>query len=307
MKLLFTTFIILLLFFISVGVTFAEDHHFLIGGKSHLGKKCPFDNIYVPQNAYQRSHHQSMRPTKAHIQDVCGPKSRHIKDNISGSVEFDFLSKYIWRGLPSSRGFVWQPSFAVELFNLGLNVWANFPVANQPDQGEFNEFDFILYYAFYIKRFTATPSIEVYIYPGSDPRSFDYSQSTTVRLNLHLNYEISKHFDVFTDFEVDVHQARGAMWLAPGFGFHHKLIKRLGIETSILFAIGDDRFNRKHIADVGTKLNLIQYTLAFPWNVWRGLTLKPIMQVYTIPSPSLRRAVTDPDSIRGGLDIIYNF
>lgn len=270
-------------------------------------ESCPPDYHIVPQNAYKRSHAQNLRPAKAAVQQECGAKSKKFKDNFSASIEFDFLSKYIWRGLATSRGFVWQPSVAVEAYGFGLNIWANMPVADQPDQGEINEIDFVTYYNFLINNLTLTPSVEVYIYPGTDPASFDYSTSTTVRLNLHVNYKLSNHFDIFTDAEVDVHQTPGALWFTPGFGFHHIIYKTFGLNTSILLGIGDDRFNRAHIADVGTKINLIQYTIAFPWNVWKGLTLKPIMQVYSIPSPSLRRNVADPDSIRGGLNVIYNF
>lgn len=260
----------------------------------------------VPQNAYKRSRANDMRPRKSYIQRKC-PKSKNFKDNFSASVEFDFLSKYIWRGLDSSRGAVWQPSVNAELYGFGVNIWANFPLANEPDQGQFNEIDFVPYYTIDVHGLSITPSVEVYIYPGANKASLDYSASTTVRLNLHLNYKLGKNFDIFTDAEVDVHQAPGAMWFAPGFGFHHAIYKTFGIETSILFGIGDPRFNRKHIANVGTELNLIQYTLALPWHAWKGLTFKPIMQVFTMPAPSIRRNVNAPDKIRGGLDIIYNF
>ena len=74
------------------------------------------------------------------------PPSREFKEHLGFGVYTDIFSRYVWRGLLSSEGAVWQPSISFEAYGVGINVWANFPLIGGPNQGQFNEVDFTLYY-----------------------------------------------------------------------------------------------------------------------------------------------------------------
>ena len=51
---------------------------------------------------------------------------------VSGSVNADLLSHYVWRGVRLSDGFVVQPSIGVESHGFSVNAWWNF-AGSSPD------------------------------------------------------------------------------------------------------------------------------------------------------------------------------
>jgi hypothetical protein len=68
--------------------------------------------------------------------------------DIAGSAGLDFLSKYIWRGIAVTDGFVAQPSASAEDSGLTAGVWANMDIDDVGGlSGKFNEVDYTVGYA----------------------------------------------------------------------------------------------------------------------------------------------------------------
>lgn len=233
-------------------------------------------------------------------------KKRGVKDNFSVTAEFDFRTKYVWRGLESSKGFVWQPSVTAELYGAGASIWANFVLDDEANQGQFNEVDFVPYYSFKLKELSITPSMEIYVYPNDNPSSLNYTAKTTVRTAVNISYPIWR-FAVSFNGEVDLYSAKGAMYYILNVSYHQKIVESFGINTSIAFELADSRFNRAHIANVGTQLNLFSYVLSLSWNPWKQYYLMPNVRVSTLLPESLRSAVNKPTIVWGGIDMKYEF
>lgn len=269
-------------------------------------KDCPPYHFCIPANTTDTSTRYN-RPEEGYVKQVCGAKSKHIKDNWSISLESGFRSQYIWRGLESSTGAVWQPSFNVGVYGFAFNVWANMPLSDEPDQGQINEIDFVPSYNFVWKGLTVTPAFEYYIYPGTDVRSLDYSPNSTVRTALHLSYNFLNYWNIFGNGELDLHQAKGALYFSFGGGFHYRIFEQVKFDTSVLLGVGDGRYNKHHMADAGTQLDLFEWSVSFSVNPWKGLVLKPNAHISSIVAKQLRDSVNKPVKIFGGLDVIYNF
>ncbi|MFH1653855.1 MAG: hypothetical protein ABIE74_07335 [Pseudomonadota bacterium] len=247
------------------------------------------------------------RPTRGVEDRHCDVKHEKLIKHLSANVEFDFLSKYVWRGLASSKGFVWQPSATLEFYGFGTTIWGNFVLNDEANQGQFNEIDFIPYYSTEFHKLSITPLAVIIYYPNKNVNSLDYSNKSSVEFRLNLSYPIWKYFDIFTLFAVNAYGTRGSIWFDFGSGFHYDLLEQLMLHTSILLGVGDKRFNKNHIADVGTKLNLFEYDLSLTWKAWKGLSVIPNLSITTIIAPSLRRATTDPNNFVGGVDLKYDF
>lgn len=230
--------------------------------------------------------------------------SKKLTKIFSFTVHSNFYSQYIWRGLSSSDGWVWQPSIALEGYGVGFSVWGNFVLDNEPNQGQFNEIDFTLYYHRMIKKLSFHIWMLMDVYPNGNPQSLDFGK-TSLEANLHLAYPVGP-IDLFTHVAVRIISARGSIWWDMGLGYERKLPLNFGLQTSALFAVGDGRFNKAHIADVGLQPNQFLYTLAFPWSPVKGLHIAPTMNVSVILADALRQALDDPTIVYGGLAIYYN-
>jgi len=240
-----------------------------------------------------------------HDEKKCKSRSSHISKNISLSFESDFLSKYLYRGIPASRGFVWQPSATIEAYGAGLTIWGNFVLNDEPNQGEFNEVDFIPYYTKTWGNFTFNPSILFAIYPNDNPASLNYTAETSVRPEINVSYAIGD-FDIFADGSVYVHPENNGSYWFIGSGFHKKLFCHVRLDTSILFTIADKYYNRSHVADVGTKINAFEYLLTISINPIDNLTFVPYFHMSILLPPSIRNAVANPNQYVGGIEIKYD-
>ena len=217
-----------------------------------------------------------------------------------------FLSKYMWRGIPASQGAVWQPSAQVEYYGVGFNVWGNFVLDNEPNQGQFNEVDLTLYFhrEFLQTNLHLRAWVYAALYPNGNPRSLDFGTGS-LEGDLMLSYYWGPLFWA-GHISARIIDAPGALWWDFTMGFQHKLPLKFKILTSAMLGMGDGRFNREHIAPVGTQPNLLEFTLSFPWQPLRGFQVNPNMHVDVILPEALRSAMAQPTNVWGGINFSYS-
>ncbi len=233
------------------------------------------------------------------------PKHR-FTPHFAFGTESKFLSKYMWRGIPASLGAVWQPSAQVEYYGVGFNVWGNFVLDDEPNQGEFNEVDLTLYYhrEFFQERLILRTWVYAALYPNGNPRSLDFGTGS-----LEGDILLTYHWDPLfwmAHFTVRLIDAPGALWWELGMGYQRELPLNFGVVTTLRLGMGDGRFNRAHIADVGTQFNLLEYSLSFPWEPLRGFQVIPNMHVSVILPEVLRSAMAQPTNVWGGVNFSYS-
>jgi len=218
-------------------------------------------------------------------------------------VYSDIFSLYVWRGLKSSRGAVWQPSFSVEYYGLGFNTWANFPLTSQPNQGQFNEVDLTLYFHRIFRKITFHTWVYGVLHPNNNPLSLDAGKAS-FEWDLHLSRPVGPVI-LFTDLFVRLVTAAGSTYWDMGVGYRKELPLNFAIETSGLFALANGKFTKAHIADVGTVPYLFEFSLAFPWNPIGGFTVTPKMFVSTMLAGSVRAPTANPTLVWGGISLSY--
>jgi len=251
-------------------------------------------------------HHR--RPARAIGRTRKGMKKKSFLENISTSVESDFLSKYVFQGTASSAGWVWQPSATIEAYGFGFNAWGDFVMGDIPDQGKINEVDLTLYYDIKVWGLTIHPYMLFCLYPTSNKLSLDYSAYSDIKPSMHLAYSIGP-VSVYADLEVYVHPTPGALTLDLGLGLQHEIVHRLGISTCGQVGIANSRFNRGTFNINKTKFNYFEYSLSLPWNAIKGFVVEPNINVSVLLSQELRDAAPGqlPVLVWGGVDLIYNF
>ena len=237
-----------------------------------------------------------------------GTTSTHpftLLQQIAFNTELDFLSRYVWRGLVSSRGFVWQPSVTASVRQVSLSAWANFPLDHEPNQFEFNEIDLVLSYHPTIKDLQLTFLLRGELYPDANPKSPDYGSPELVTY-----FRASYPFGPLTcaaSAAVSQVAAAGALYGTLEAGYERTLWKDWGLNTAVLFGYANRRFNKRYITDVGARINHFQFSLTVPWRAWRGLTVSPTMNVSTLLPRPLHEAVAEPTLVWGGVMLNYDF
>jgi len=253
-------------------------------------------------NSFERPGHVNIYQPSIHLRR---PKVK-FTEHLAFSVHMDFYSRYVWRGFAASQGPVWQPSFTFSFYGVGISVWANFVMGNEPNQGEFNEVDFYLFYHRKVKNLVIDASLLNVLYPGVNSLSDD-AGNPSLEFDLLLSYALGP-IDVFSFLAVRFISAPGSIYWEGGLGYQKKLPKNFILQTSALVAVGDGRFNEFHVAPgVGTQLNLFEFNLSFDWMPYRGVHLVPSVQVSTLLPQAIRDQIDhDPTIVRGGLSFIYN-
>jgi len=234
------------------------------------------------------------------------PEGTASERNFDLLFEFDFFSKYISKGLPSSNGPVWQPSITAEYYNIGLSIWSNFVLNDEPNQGEFNEVDILPYYNLKIGNFSFIPSVNFMIGLNSDPASLNYMSHNVIRPQFRIAYTIG-HFTPYLDAFFYVYPTnRFGIYSDFGVNFNYVFTEWFQIDTAVQFAVGGKRWNSPRIADAGTRLNNFEYVLSLNFLATKQLSFAPVIHVVITIPEALRKSLDEPDYFWGGLQVKYN-
>lgn len=217
-----------------------------------------------------------------------------------------FSSRYVWNGIPCSRGPVWQPNASLEYRGFGFSVNANFVLSDEPNQGEFNEVDFTAYYGHSIKKLIIDVSVSGSIFPNADPESLNFSDDN-MGANIHLAYPVGP-LDLFTDFSIWFFQPAAGVYWDLGIGYQRKLPLKFSIATSAVFGLANSHYNESFLGPgIGTGPSAFSYSLSFPWNPWKGFFVTPQFNVSALLTDAARESVPFPTNVWGDLTLGYSF
>lgn len=216
-------------------------------------------------------------------------------------LEFDFFSKYVSKGLPSSEGPVWQPSVTLEYYNVGVSVWSNFVLNDEPNQGEFNEVDILPYYNLEIDKFTFIPAVNFIIGVNDNPQSLNHMTHNIIRPQFHISYRVGSLAPYMDTFIYAYPTNRFGMYFDIGLNYNYMFSEFLQLDTSVQLAVGGKRWNSPRIADVGTQLNNFEFILSISYSVSEAVSLAPVIHVVVAIPQSIRKHLNKSDLVWGGL------
>ncbi len=250
------------------------------------------------------------RGTALYAKDIHHRRPKIIVDLVE-ALNFRFSSylttQYVSFGQPFSEGAVWQPSGSVEYRGLGFNIWANFVLDNEPNQGQFNEVDLTLYYDLKLGNFTIHPFMVVVFYPNADPASLDYSNAEDYEPSLHMAYALGP-FDLFVDATLYLVRKPGRFKMKTGLGYRKMLYDGVRVNTYLLLGFANGRYNQTPETDPGTRLNYFEYSFELIFRPWgKGFSVKPNIQFSNILPDALRKTADDPTIVWGGVELVYEF
>lgn len=154
------------------------------------------------------------------------------KGGISGGVETDIASRYLFRGVPYSQGPVKQSTTWLTIKDLHLYSRGNLILGREPMQGRFNEIDVGVSYPRERLRLSWTPSFDCFFYRSEKAVRAPPSAAPTCEASVKLRYSLGKS-SLFTEQIVDTGNYRGAYYGEAGVSHEHALSPRTVLESSL--------------------------------------------------------------------------
>jgi hypothetical protein len=237
------------------------------------------------------------------------PAFRHAKHHepeaeeekiLDAGVEFDFVSRYVWRGIYLSDGAVWQPSAWLSKWGFTPSVWTNFVLNNETNQGEFNEIDLTLTYSYETHGFTVEPGFIYYFFPNTGVAS-------TGEFFLTLAYQIYGPLSVFTTHYVDVKEIKGAYYGLFGIGVDQDIGELFTFSSSAAVSWGSGKHNNGYYGVSQTAANVLTFDISFNCKPHKNVYVRPHFQYGVLLDSSIRNATGEPNLFSVGVAVGYEY
>ena len=215
------------------------------------------------------------------------------KENpFSLGLDSDFASRYLWRGQFYSDSAVWQPSACISRNHLTAGIWANMPLTDETNQGEFNEIDVEISYEYSLGLLTLNPGLVYYFYPNT-------SSDTTAEIGLDVFYPV-KDFSIGFKQSVDFDEAHGGYFVNFYGTYSKEIFKHVNLEATLGLALASSRWNELYFGIKKAALNHASFEASLNWQINKNFYFKPHFQMMVLTLPSLRNLTEHPNPIAAG-------
>lgn len=213
---------------------------------------------------------------------------------LTGGLESDFASRYVWRGLVFSSAGVMQDYAWASAGYWTASVWSNCDLASDVEGGRFDEVDVALAVTTSVRGFDLEPSVQAYVYPDQP----DSPGTVEVAMDASWTAYAVQPFVVYT---FDIKEYDGAAFGEAGLRSVWDIGETVSLEASAEIGWGSARFNEAYIGAARPALNLAGVEAAVTWNCWRGIYLWPHVAATTILDDDVRGLVERPSFVQLGI------
>jgi uncharacterized protein (TIGR02001 family) len=215
------------------------------------------------------------------------------------SLDLGIYSKYVWRGIVTTDGFVAQPSIDFTSHGFGVNVWANLDLESVNDQQfDFTEVDLTASYGFRLGKFDFQAGAISYLFPtGGD-------QTTELFAGVTWDVPLSPTLTVYQDIdEVDgTYAALSGAWTFED-PLHLGGCRGVSPELSASLAWGSRGFNEAYYGSDASGFADLTLGLTVPYRISRWATLRASVHWSSLLDGAIRDASDDPDNLWFGIGV----
>ena len=208
---------------------------------------------------------------------------------LSGGVETETNSRYVWRGLAFSEGAVQQSSLYCGLAGLTATLWLNHDYNSPSGQVGLNEVDLSVGYEFGVGRLSVEPSYTNYSYPNQE------ESPSSGELAAVLSFDLG-YFSLRSEQSLDVRTYPGAYYGDLGVECSASLSERWSLEAGALFGWASTEFATAYAGDASQPYRVAGMTGRLSWYPAPWLYVSPLVSVSSQLSPGY-------ESVVGALDL----
>ncbi|MBF0107125.1 MAG: hypothetical protein HQM16_17585 [Deltaproteobacteria bacterium] len=215
---------------------------------------------------------------------------------LSLTAEFDFNSRYLWRGVYYSQGAAWQPSVFISKWGLSAGVWTTMNLTNELYRGRFSEIDPTLSYErTFFDKLTIKPSFAWYFYPNTGVPS-------TGELTLDCSYALGD-FYIAALQAVDIRQYKGGYFGSLGAGYTKDLSDTFSFDGFISTAFATAKWNNGYYGVSTGGSDYVSAAVSLTARPWSWFYVKPHLQYVILTTKALRDSQADPNPFVVGVAI----
>jgi hypothetical protein len=212
--------------------------------------------------------------------------TQESENSITGGIEVDFNSKYVWHGLIFTDEMVIQPSAWISAHNFTFSIWNNQVPGGEDGFGTGDEVDLSVAYERAFGQFGSEFAFAHYSYPTQD------NAPSTGELSARFSRVIG-NVELSTEHSLDVIEYGGAYFGDVEATFKREIKEDLSYNFAVSLGWASAEFNNTYAGVNQSALNLLGGALSVYWDITDNLYLMPHLEIYRI----LNDAIADATQI----------
>ncbi len=219
-------------------------------------------------------------------------------------LDLTYNGKYVWRGINTVDGDVFQPSATIGYDGLSFNVWGNMDLDDANGQsGDFTEYDLTLDYSWTWDTVDLSVGAIYYTFPHSSAPS-----TTELYAGATLDLPLSPGITVYQD----VDEADGSyISLSAGHSLEDIWTPARGVSVSAAVdgsvAYGTSHYNDYYYGEDSGALTDALLSLSFPVSLGENVSLTPAVNYSSLLDEDIRDNMSDDDNLWAGITISWAF
>ena len=222
----------------------------------------------------------------------------------SFSIDAAYNSKYVWRGINTVNGSVFQPSVTVGYKGLSLNVWGNMDLSDvNGHSGRFTELDYTLGYGWDCGDLAFGVGAIYYRFPHTG-----FPDTTELYASVGVNTLLSPTLTVYQDID----EADGT-YISLGVSHTFEDVWQpaenvsMSVDLSDSIGFGSSNYNDYYFGVDHSAFNNVLVTLGLPVQIGEHWTLTPSVNCSALLGHDIRHATPHDDNVWGGLTLSCSF
>lgn len=224
-------------------------------------------------------------------------------DSLAINLEIDARSRYVFRGIALSEGFVVQPTLSLAKGDYTFSIFGNLNGSRKSGllQGprQLNEVDYTLTKSFEVGKTSVEPGLVYYDYPPN-------ASGSTGELSLGLSRTVGTA-KLFLNNNVDVVKYDGAYFGELGVTQEHAFGKRTTGAATLSLGFANGKYNRTNIGPDKSALDVLDLGASLSYQIKPGLYLRPHFDYTRILGSELRGVLDEPNVLEGGVALGFDF
>ncbi len=223
----------------------------------------------------------------------------------SFAIDAAYYGKYVWRGINTVNGSVFQPAVTVDYKGFSFNVWGNMDLSDvNGNSGHFTELDYTLGYGWDCGDLWSFGVGAIYYrFPNTG-----FPDTTEIYGSATLNTLLSPTLTVYRD----VDESEGT-YVSLGVSHSFEDVWQpaenvsMGVDLSASVGYGSANNNSYYFGVSHSSINDALVTVGLPIQMGDHWMLTPSLNCSTLLGGDIRRASAHDDNIWGGLTLSCSF
>jgi hypothetical protein len=215
------------------------------------------------------------------------------------SITADIYSKYLWRGLEFSEGYVVQPCITASYRGFSAYVWSNIEPGLTTGK-KLNEYNASVIFTTEYKNLTIEPSLLFYFFPEPE-------EPNTGELMLKLSYPIYGVFSVFNTHNLDIIKYHGSYVGDLGINVEHQFHKKFMFDANTSIGWSSGEFNKIYHDIPRGALSILDINASLTYSLSKYFYLRPRFEVQIHLDKEIRESTGENDIYSYGITLGADF